>query len=147
MGMNSRRRRSFQIWSNFLNDKLGLVLPPFADGMAMPLAFPGVCATLTSSPSNTLGLYGTLHRRAVCADGPFAATAMIYRDPPPVMLRRADVITLFDPEVPSWNHVVVSFDGAPDGHSPDFVVVDIPINSADDCLVQLWRDRIKLARR
>ena len=72
---------------------------------------------------------------------------MIYRDPPSVMLRRADVITLFDPEIPSWKQVVISFDGEPERHSPDFVVVDIPIDSADDCQVQLWRDRIKLARR
>ena len=72
---------------------------------------------------------------------------MIYRDPPSVMLRRADVITLFDPDLPSWNQVVVSFDGEADQHAPDFVVVDIPIDSADERVVQLWRDRIELARR
>jgi hypothetical protein len=72
---------------------------------------------------------------------------MIDPDPPSVMLRRADVITLFDPEIPSWNRVVVSFDGEPARHPPEFVVVDIPVDSADDRLVQLGRDRITLARR
>jgi len=63
------------------------------------------------------------------------------------MLRRADVITLYDPGIPGWNQVVISFEGEPARHSPDFVVVDIPVDSADAHLVQSWRDRITLARR
>ena len=103
--------------------------------------------TGTTLPGIRLGLYCTLHRRAVWDDGLNAATAMIHRDPTSTMLRGADVITLFDPQIPGWNQVVISFDGEPERHSPDFVVIDIPVDSANECHVLLWRDRIRLARR
>jgi hypothetical protein len=118
--------------------------PPGIDPPRPRLVLDQVYGTLASFQSTAPGFDGTRHRRAVWAD---AATAMIAPDPPSLALHRADVSTPFHPEIPSWNRVVVSLDGEPVRHSTGFVVVDISVDSADDCLVQLWRDRITRARR
>ena len=72
---------------------------------------------------------------------------MIFDNPPDKLLRSADLIALFDHNVPGWHEVLL--DGTQDARlSPkDFLVVDIPVDSTDAEQVRHWRERIANVRK
>jgi len=70
---------------------------------------------------------------------------MIVSNPSDEALRSADAIALFDPNRPDWHEVVIVA-GARPLHGQGFVVLDIPVDSADESAVQHQRDRIRAAR-
>jgi hypothetical protein len=72
---------------------------------------------------------------------------MIFTNPPEKILRTADIVALYDPNVPGWHEVVVNSVGDQKLSSKDFMVVDIPVDSASGVNVQKWRDRIVSARQ
>jgi hypothetical protein len=70
--------------------------------------------------------------------------AMLHRDPPDDVLRKADIITLVDPEVLGWHQNVIGL-SRQRGYD-DLVVVHIPVDSTNSTSVRAWRDRITAAR-
>jgi hypothetical protein len=71
---------------------------------------------------------------------------MIVPNPSEEALKSADAIFLFDPNRPEWHDVVVAA-GARPAHGLGFVILDIPVDSADNDVVQGMRDRIGSARQ
>ncbi|OAI53341.1 hypothetical protein AYO47_04920 [Planctomyces sp. SCGC AG-212-M04] len=71
---------------------------------------------------------------------------MIVSNPSEQPLKSADAIALFDPQRPDWHEVVIVAGARPKG-GQGFVVLDIPIDSADRVAVQSLKDRIAAARK
>ena len=63
-------------------------------------------------------------------------------DPSAATLQAADMIALYDPDVPGWSEVVVgSWLEALQGLD-GFVSIEVPVNSKDPAALQRWRERI-----
>ena len=71
---------------------------------------------------------------------------MIIDNPSDALLASADTIALFDPHWASWHEVIVAAATQPRSGNR-FTVVDIPVDSTDAAAVQMWREKISIARR
>ena len=71
---------------------------------------------------------------------------MIVPNPSDEALKGADAIFLFDPGRLEWHEVIVAA-GARPRHGQGFLVLDIPVDSADESAVQALRNRINAARQ
>jgi hypothetical protein len=72
---------------------------------------------------------------------------MIFENPPDRLLRAADVIALFDLNVPGWHEMLVNAIGHQPMSPKDFMIVDIPVDSGDSYAIQQWRDRVTAVRK
>lgn len=71
---------------------------------------------------------------------------MIVPNPSEEALKSADAIVLFDPSRPEWHEVVVAA-GARPRQGQGFLILDIPVDSADESAVQSRRESIDAARQ
>ncbi len=71
---------------------------------------------------------------------------MIYKDPPDLVLKSADIVALYYPDQPRWYKVLVDLDPLQPRSPRGYLVVDIPVDSTDGAVVESWRVRIIAAR-
>ena len=71
---------------------------------------------------------------------------MVYHNPTNAVLSAAEMVMLFDLNVPGWKEVVVSRKAGATVSAATLSVINIPVDSKDSRSVQRWRDRIAEAR-
>ncbi len=71
---------------------------------------------------------------------------MVYHNPTNAVLSAAEMVTLFDLNVPGWKEVVVRRKAGATVSAATLSVINIPVDSKDSRSVQRWRDRIAEAR-
>jgi len=71
---------------------------------------------------------------------------MIVQNPTDQELRSADIIALFDLSHPGWHEVLVNVLREERMSPRDFLVIDIPVDSANQHDVKRWREHVARLR-